>query len=69
LREIENYPPLESSPYSGIGAGSAVMKKSAGTLLYRRGPNGLEVLIVHPSGNYNAKAPWTLPKGIPEDVE
>ncbi len=27
------------------------MKKSAGTLLYRQGPAGLEVLLFHPSGN------------------
>lgn len=45
------------------------MKISAGTLLYRTGTDGLEVLIVHPSGNYNAKAPWTLPKGLPEPGE
>ena len=41
------------------------MKQSAGTLLYRQGPEGLEVLIVHPSGAYNRKAPWSIPKGIP----
>jgi predicted NUDIX family NTP pyrophosphohydrolase len=39
------------------------MKQSAGTLLYRRGPEGLEVLLVHPSGNYNRKAAWSIPKG------
>jgi predicted NUDIX family NTP pyrophosphohydrolase len=40
-------------------------KQSAGTLLYRQGPEGLEVLLVHPSGNYNRKAPWSIPKGEP----
>ena len=48
------------------------MKQSAGTLLYRQGPDGLEVLLVHPSGNYNRKAPWGIPKGLPaadEDLE
>ena len=45
------------------------MKQSAGTLLYREGPNGLEVLIVHPSGSYNRKAPWSLPKGLPNAGE
>jgi predicted NUDIX family NTP pyrophosphohydrolase len=48
------------------------MKQSAGTLLYRPGPSGLEVLLVHPSGPYNRKAPWGLPKGVPdagEDLE
>jgi len=41
------------------------MKQSAGTLLYRRGAEGLEVLLVHPSGVYNRHAPWSLPKGLP----
>jgi predicted NUDIX family NTP pyrophosphohydrolase len=40
------------------------MKESAGTLLYRRGGGGLEVLLVHASGNYNRKAPWGIPKGL-----
>jgi predicted NUDIX family NTP pyrophosphohydrolase len=41
------------------------MKQSAGTLLYRQGPDGLEVLLVHPSGAYNRHAPWSIPKGVP----
>jgi predicted NUDIX family NTP pyrophosphohydrolase len=41
------------------------MRQSAGTLLYRQGANGLEVLVVHPSGSYNRKAPWSIPKGEP----
>jgi predicted NUDIX family NTP pyrophosphohydrolase len=45
------------------------MKQSSGTLLYRRGPGGLEVLLVHPSGNYNRRAPWGIPKGEPNDGE
>jgi len=48
------------------------VKQSAGTLLYREGLSGLEVLIVHPSGAYNRSAPWSLPKGQPdagEDLE
>ncbi len=45
------------------------MKQSAGTLLYRDGPDGLEVLLVHPSGNYNRKAPWSIPKGEPNEDE
>jgi predicted NUDIX family NTP pyrophosphohydrolase len=40
------------------------MKESAGTLLYRDGAGGLEVLLVHPSGNYNRRAPWGIPKGL-----
>ena len=39
------------------------MKQSAGTLLYRKTGHGLEVLIVHPSGPYNRRAPWSIPKG------
>jgi predicted NUDIX family NTP pyrophosphohydrolase len=43
------------------------VKQSAGTLLYRNGPEGLEVLLVHPSGTYNRRAPWSIPKGEPEE--
>jgi predicted NUDIX family NTP pyrophosphohydrolase len=43
------------------------MKQSAGTLLYRQGPQGLEVLLVHPSGAYNRRAPWSIPKGEPDN--
>ena len=45
------------------------MKQSAGVLLYRRGETGLEVLLVHPSGNYNRGAPWSIPKGLPDEGE
>ena len=45
------------------------MKESAGTLLYRTGPDGLEVLLVHPSGNYNRRAPWSIPKGLADEGE
>jgi predicted NUDIX family NTP pyrophosphohydrolase len=45
------------------------MKLSSGTLLYRRNAAGLEVLLVHPSGNYNRKAPWGIPKGEPDAGE
>jgi predicted NUDIX family NTP pyrophosphohydrolase len=45
------------------------MKQSAGTLLYRQGANGLEVLLVHASGNYNRRAPWGIPKGEPDEGE
>ena len=44
-------------------------KQSAGTLLYRQGTDGLEVLLVHPSGPYNRRAPWSIPKGVPNDGE
>jgi len=46
------------------------VKESAGTLLYRRAEDGVvEVLLVHPSGAYNRKAPWSIPKGVPEPGE
>ena len=45
------------------------MKQSAGTLLYRDGADGLEVLLVHPSGSYNRRAPWSIPKGEPDEDE
>lgn len=45
-------------------------KESAGTLLFRKGDAGsFEVLIVHPSGNYNRRAPWSIPKGLPDEGE
>ena len=39
------------------------MKQAAGTILYRKVKSGIEVLLVHPSGNYNRNAPWSIPKG------
>jgi predicted NUDIX family NTP pyrophosphohydrolase len=45
------------------------MKQAAGTLLYRRNEGQLEVLLVHPSGNYNRKAPWSIPKGLVDEGE
>ena len=45
------------------------MRQSAGALLYREGPAGLEVLLVHASGPYNRRAPWGIPKGIPDEDE
>jgi predicted NUDIX family NTP pyrophosphohydrolase len=45
------------------------MRQSAGTLLYRGTPDRLEVLLVHPSGAYNRRAPWSIPKGEPDPEE
>ena len=45
---------------------------SAGLLLYRRGPAGLEVLLVHPGGPFWAKkddGAWSIPKGLIEAGE
>jgi predicted NUDIX family NTP pyrophosphohydrolase len=41
-------------------------KRSAGILMYRRGAQGLEVLLVHPGGPFWAKkdlGAWSIPKG------
>ncbi len=48
------------------------MIHSAGTLLYRRCGDCVEVLLIHPAGAYNRRAPWGIPKGVPnrgEDLE
>jgi predicted NUDIX family NTP pyrophosphohydrolase len=43
---------------------------SSGTLLYRRlADTALEILLVHPAGNYNRRAPWGIPKGAPDGEE
>lgn len=49
-----------------------VPKRSAGILLYRRGPAGPEVLLVHPGGPFWAKkdlGAWSIPKGEYEEGE
>ena len=45
------------------------MRESAGALLYRTVAGGLEVLLVHLSGGYNRRAPWSLPKVVPDPGE
>ncbi|MFL5243047.1 MAG: NUDIX domain-containing protein [Gemmataceae bacterium] len=45
---------------------------SAGLLLFRRSPNGLEVFLAHPGGPFWAKrdaGAWSIPKGLLEDGE
>ena len=44
-------------------------KLSSGTVLYRLHPEMVEVLLVHPAGNYNRRAPWGIPKGQPNPGE
>lgn len=44
-------------------------KLSSGTLLYRFVDGAIEVLLVHPGGNYNRRAPWGIPKGAPDPDE
>jgi predicted NUDIX family NTP pyrophosphohydrolase len=42
---------------------------SSGILLYRAIDDTIEVLLVHPAGNYNRRAPWGIPKGAPDPDE
>ena len=45
---------------------------SAGILLYRRSPDGLEVLLVHPGGPFwrtRDAGAWMIPKGLVEPNE
>jgi predicted NUDIX family NTP pyrophosphohydrolase len=44
-------------------------KLSSGTVLYRIVDGAVEVLLVHPAGNYNRRAPWGIPKGAPDPDE
>lgn len=44
-------------------------KLSSGTILYRVVDGAVEVLLVHPAGNYNRRAPWGIPKGAPDPGE
>jgi predicted NUDIX family NTP pyrophosphohydrolase len=47
-------------------------KVSAGILLYRRPPGGVELLLVHPGGPFWAKkdaGAWSIPKGEPAPGE
>lgn len=47
-------------------------KRSAGLLLYRESPAGLELMLVHPGGPFWAKkddGAWTIPKGLIEENE
>jgi predicted NUDIX family NTP pyrophosphohydrolase len=44
-------------------------KLSSGTVLYRFVDGAVEVLLVHPAGNYNRRAPWGIPKGAPDPQE
>jgi predicted NUDIX family NTP pyrophosphohydrolase len=47
-------------------------KVSAGILLFRRRPAGLEVMLVHPGGPFWAKkdlGAWSIPKGLVDENE
>ena len=45
------------------------MKQAAGTMLFRAEGDSIQVLLVHPSGNYNRNAPWSIPKGELDEGE
>lgn len=51
------------------GMSTTAGKLSSGTLLYRQVGDDVEVLLVHPAGNYNRRAPWGIPKGQPNPDE
>lgn len=40
-------------------------KLSSGVVLWRVVGGAVEVLLVHPAGNYNRRSPWGIPKGAP----
>jgi predicted NUDIX family NTP pyrophosphohydrolase len=47
-------------------------KVSAGILLFRRRPSGLEVMLAHPGGPFWAKkdlGAWSIPKGLVDEGE
>ncbi len=47
-------------------------KTSAGILLFRRRPQGVEVLLVHPGGPFWARkddGAWSIPKGLADEGE
>jgi predicted NUDIX family NTP pyrophosphohydrolase len=47
-------------------------KTSAGILLFRRRPAGVEVMLVHPGGPFWAKkdaGSWSIPKGLADEGE
>lgn len=49
-----------------------VPKRSAGILMYRRGAQGLELLLVHPGGPFWARkdlGAWSIPKGEYSETE
>jgi 8-oxo-dGTP diphosphatase len=45
------------------------MKTAAGCLVRAPFPDGPRLLLVHPSGGYNRRAPWSIPKGEIEPGE
>ncbi len=59
-----------SAAADGKGAGMA--KISAGILLFRKRPTGVQVMLVHPGGPFWAKkddGAWSIPKGLADEDE
>jgi 8-oxo-dGTP pyrophosphatase MutT (NUDIX family) len=56
------------SPTTGRRCG-APKPRSAGLLVRAEFGGEPRYLIVHPSGNYNRRAPWSVPKGLVEPGE
>ena len=57
---------------TGVPARREMAKVSAGVLLFRRDPTGLQVLLVHPGGPFWAKkdaGAWSIPKGLADEGE
>ncbi len=52
-----------------MSRGEPRARESSGVVLYRDGSDGVEVLLVHPAGNFNRRAPWGIPKGQPNPGE
>jgi predicted NUDIX family NTP pyrophosphohydrolase len=55
--------------HESMPPGRSRSRESSGTVLWRRTSIGIEVLLVHPAGNYNRRAPWGIPKGQPDPGE
>src|SRR6185437_12437136 len=60
---------LPQSVLHGRNVAEPRSKIASGTVLYRFVGESTEVLLVHPSGNYNRRAPWGIPKGAPNPDE
>lgn len=58
--------PTRPLPDSSVAGGSLMARQSAGLLMYRRGPDMIEVFLAHPGGPFWAKkdeGAWSIPKG------
>jgi predicted NUDIX family NTP pyrophosphohydrolase len=60
---------MSVAAHGEISMSESRAKLSSGTVLYRIVDGNVEILLVHPAGNYNRRAPWGIPKGAPEPDE